>query len=321
MLSIRTNIWFSRLWETVKTGISTGWDGIKTLFLNYTPLGLIYSNWEGITEWFSQKWEEIKATVSSWVEPFSSLGRDSVDGLLNGINEKWQNLKAKVNELVNMLPEWVKHTLGIQSPSRVFMGLGGNIGEGLAVGIGNQENNVLSKMDAIRSKLVTPIRATAALGVASMATVATASPTFATDLTRLSPHSAGANRQISILFVGKGEGKSASGLKLPEAWIFKNQIQPSSQITKSKATLYKSVEAEWHNATKGNRDVVLLGKDSPKFKITHPFSTLKEAERAAKAKLNEQLNDYLWIAPKHPNKMVNQNCKTPDFNLRLYDSN
>lgn len=86
----------------------------------------------------------------------------------------------------------------------------------------------------------------------------------------------------------KGEGKSASGLSLPQAWIFKSQALPGSSVTKSKATIYKSVEASWHNDETGDREVVLEGEGSPKFEITHPHATKEEAERAAKSKLDEQ---------------------------------
>jgi phage protein D len=92
----------------------------------------------------------------------------------------------------------------------------------------------------------------------------------------------------ALLFTGRGEGKSASGLSLPQAWIFKSQVLPGSRITKSKATIYKSVEATWHNDETGDREAVLLGEGSPKFEITHPHATKDEAKRAAKSKLDEQ---------------------------------
>lgn len=172
--------WFSNAWDTVKTAVPIAWEGIKIALLNYTPHGLIYQNWDGISEWFGQKWDQvkttfttkwaaIKATVQTWKNDLKSIGSDMVQGLLNGIQAKWNALKAKISEMADMLPNWLKKKLGIKSPSRVFMGLGGHIGDGLAIGIDQRKPYVVGKMDGIRKAITAPMRGAATVGVVGAA--------------------------------------------------------------------------------------------------------------------------------------------------------
>ena len=59
--------WFSQKWDKVKTTFSTAWAGIKSIFLNYTPHGLIIQNWDSISTWFSGLWSRVKtATNAAW---------------------------------------------------------------------------------------------------------------------------------------------------------------------------------------------------------------------------------------------------------------
>ncbi len=95
-------------------------------------------------------------------------------------------------------------------------------------------------------------------------------------------------KEGTLLFVGRGEGKSASGKPLPQTWVYKNQLMPGSRVTKSKANTYKSVQALWHNKETGEKEAVTVGDGAPMFQITHPHATEAEAKNAAKAKLDEE---------------------------------
>lgn len=57
--------WTTNMWSGLTETASTAWDGLKTLLLNYTPHGLIYQHWDGITAYFSGLWEGIKSAFSS----------------------------------------------------------------------------------------------------------------------------------------------------------------------------------------------------------------------------------------------------------------
>jgi hypothetical protein len=64
------------------------------------------------------------------------LGGDIVNGLINGIKNSASALLNTVkNFIVNTIPGPIRSILGISSPSKVMMGFGGDVGEGLALGM------------------------------------------------------------------------------------------------------------------------------------------------------------------------------------------
>ena len=187
--------WFSDLWESIKSGISIAWDAIKNIFFNYTPQGLIITHWDTIVEWFgqlwdrvkstfTQKWQAIKSVVAAWKDDIKQKGMDIVQGLLDGITAKWNAVKEKIKGLAGMLPNWLKKRLGIQSPSRVFMGLGNNIGEGLAIGIDKQQANVMQSVKKMGANIVKPIAASTVLSAAAIGSPAAASGPDAYNMTQ-----------------------------------------------------------------------------------------------------------------------------------------
>ena len=50
---------------------------------------------------------------------------------------------------------------------------------------------------------------------------------------------------------------------------------------------FKTVEAHWHNEETGNKETVAAGEGSPIKRLRHVHAAKKEAETAAKAKLDE----------------------------------
>ena len=115
------------------------------------PVGLVISALVmlGIAVW--QNWDKIKAAFAAgkaWLANFGSnmlaVGRDIVLGLARGIagahSAVWNALKGVVQSGVGK----VKNLLGIKSPSRVFMAIGGHTAEGMAVGIDRGRRNVLN---------------------------------------------------------------------------------------------------------------------------------------------------------------------------------
>jgi phage-related protein len=123
----------------------------RALFLN--PIGLavtviagaaylIYRNWEPISAWFGKVWGKVKTAFSGawdWFKglpgQFSRLGSDLISGLVGGITAKLSAAKDTIVGFGQNIKGWFADTLGIKSPSRVFMGFGSNIGEGAQIGI------------------------------------------------------------------------------------------------------------------------------------------------------------------------------------------
>jgi hypothetical protein len=104
---------------------------------------LIYKHWDTIKPWFIKLWAGVKAVfTSTWdwmkgmVSGFTDFGSQIIDGLMNGIKSKFGEAKATIVGFGTNIKGWFADTLGIQSPSRVFLGFGDNIAQGAALGIG-----------------------------------------------------------------------------------------------------------------------------------------------------------------------------------------
>jgi hypothetical protein len=133
-------------WEAVKVAISTAVTGIKRLFLDYHPAGLIYQHWDDIAAWFTATlgalpgvfraaWDSIKAVTAQWVQDFLTIGGQIVDGLKAGIQAKWDEMVAWFSGLADSLTADFKSWFDIRSPSRVFREIGQFITEGLGLGL------------------------------------------------------------------------------------------------------------------------------------------------------------------------------------------
>lgn len=128
---------------------------------------LIYRNWKPIKQFFKNTWANLKAfaqsgignitrTILSWSPfalfyrvfakvmnyfgiqlptKFTGFGGMIIHGLTKGITNAAQGVYNKIGEVTYNIVQKAKGILGINSPSRVFMGLGHNIAEGTAIGI------------------------------------------------------------------------------------------------------------------------------------------------------------------------------------------
>lgn len=68
---------FTDTWENIKTFFSDALQWLVDLFLNWTLLGLIISNWDNIVQFFGDSWENIKTFFSD---------------ALNGIGQWWDDM-------------------------------------------------------------------------------------------------------------------------------------------------------------------------------------------------------------------------------------
>ncbi|MBD8144614.1 phage tail tape measure protein [Pantoea agglomerans] len=117
--------WFSGIWGSVKTAFNGGIVGIGKLIMNWSPLGLFYKAFAGVMSWFGV----------DLPKNFTDFGGNLIAGLVNGIGNKLAAAKDTIVNFGNSISGWFKETLGIHSPSRVFMGFGDNIGQGAAIGL------------------------------------------------------------------------------------------------------------------------------------------------------------------------------------------
>lgn len=114
---------------------------------------MVWRNWDGIKGGLLAIWSELSAGVSAWwantaagaaalwqdlvglKDRFMTAGSDLMAGLMDGISARMGEVRDKVVGVASMIAEWFRETLGIASPSRVFIQYGGWISEGAALGI------------------------------------------------------------------------------------------------------------------------------------------------------------------------------------------
>lgn len=144
-------------WDKIKGAFRAGigylgqaWAWLKSNARNILqfsgPIGqaalFIWDNWATIKSAFSQG----LAFVSGLVGRFVSIGRAIIDGLVSGITAAPGRVWAALKSIVMRGVDGVKNLLWINSPSRVFMGFGGSISEGLAMGIDRGGRQPLGSM-------------------------------------------------------------------------------------------------------------------------------------------------------------------------------
>jgi hypothetical protein len=135
---------------------------------------LIYNNWGAISAWFagiwaaissaaSAGWEFIKAKFNDGIAWLSALpgrmlaiGQGIMSGLVNGISSGAAWVRDKIMGLASQVSDWFKNALGINSPSLVFAGFGGNITDGLAQGLDKTARTAIKASQRIANAVADP---------------------------------------------------------------------------------------------------------------------------------------------------------------------
>jgi len=112
-------------------------------------------------------------------EQLMEIGSMMIQGLLDGIMAKWEELKAMIYELGNLLPQWLREPLQVQSPSRVFEEIGNFIGQGLAQGIADSQALVAQTTDTLGQAAVTSTQGTVQSVLGALGTLFQGSKKFA----------------------------------------------------------------------------------------------------------------------------------------------
>ena len=80
------------------------------------------------------------------IPSMNEVGRNIIQGLWSGISSMIGWVQEKVGKAMGGIVGGVKRLLGIQSPSKVFAGIGSNMGEGIAVGFSDAMKGVEEDM-------------------------------------------------------------------------------------------------------------------------------------------------------------------------------
>ena len=135
--------WFGGLWTRIKAFFNSGIANISATILNWSPLGMFYRAFASVMNWFGV----------SMPAKFSDFGRMLISGLIRGITGKLGALKSTIVNAAGNAAAWFKSKLGIRSPSRVFMGFGGFMMQGLERGIDRGSGGPLDRITRLSRKL------------------------------------------------------------------------------------------------------------------------------------------------------------------------
>lgn len=126
----------------------------------YLGVGVVY-----VFSWFT-RFGEILGDAVFWLSELPGkmydAGAAMVTGLANGIRSGLGALRDAVTGMGASTVQWLRETLGIRSPSRVFAMLGGYVGEGFAQGIGASADTVGNAADAMSAAAFSGLRAAGA---------------------------------------------------------------------------------------------------------------------------------------------------------------
>lgn len=131
----------SAAWQSITAVIGAAWDTVR---------GLLTAGLRLLRGDFSGAWDAIMETVRSlgqrMQDYFAGLpalmigyGRDIVMGLARGISAAGDAAVAEAKAIASRVAGSVKGFFGIQSPSKLMQEYGENIGDGLAIGIKNND--------------------------------------------------------------------------------------------------------------------------------------------------------------------------------------
>lgn len=139
VLSVIGSTW-NRAWSGIASFLGGIWSGISSAVSN----GI-----NGVVSFMSGLAGKALSAVSSLPDLLVSTGRNMIEGLMNGIQEVAGNIAGAILNPVKDAVAGVKNFLGIKSPSRLFMQIGGYTGEGMAIGLRKSGAMVQKASDAL----------------------------------------------------------------------------------------------------------------------------------------------------------------------------
>jgi phage-related minor tail protein len=137
----------SSVWNSIKSVVTSVWNGIKSS--TTTTVNAIKNTvskvFNSLKTTVSTAMNNVKSAIESgWTKAksflqginLSTIGRNIIDGLVNGIKGTAGRVASAVKSIADGIPSTIKKMLGIHSPSRVMRDeVGYWISEGLAKGI------------------------------------------------------------------------------------------------------------------------------------------------------------------------------------------
>lgn len=145
LIAIGVLLW--KNWDKLRAKSGELWSKLgnfKLILIALTgPIGILiaagislYKNWDTIKEKGSKFIGSVKSNFNELKDiDLKQIGKDVINGFINGIKSKITDVKNVVKEAANAVTSKIKDVLNINSPSRVLMEMGEDTGEGFVIGI------------------------------------------------------------------------------------------------------------------------------------------------------------------------------------------
>lgn len=104
------------------------------------------------SEW-NAKIKSLTNATSTELSSLEQIGKDAGNGLLIGLSSTSESIRKKALEIAESVSKTISGALKIKSPSRVTMGFGVNINEGLIKGIEQSQSKLQGAMNSVYGSL------------------------------------------------------------------------------------------------------------------------------------------------------------------------
>ena len=132
----KAGVEFGKVANYAKTKASEAWNGLTSAF-------------SGVANWAGERWNDITKAFSNAWQVFSDIGKNIWNGLKNGIGNIANNMKNMFTGAVDN----VKKFLGIHSPSRLFMGIGDYMSQGMNIGFESNFGDIVKSASELSAEI------------------------------------------------------------------------------------------------------------------------------------------------------------------------
>lgn len=122
--------------------------------LFWRMIGRILDRLGGLGTAIGKSLEDALAVIGALATNFYELGRDLMQGLINGLKSLGGKVASTVKDIATSPIKIAKKALGIGSPSKVFAGIGSDVGAGLVNGL---RGGMADVANAARLSLAAPV--------------------------------------------------------------------------------------------------------------------------------------------------------------------
>jgi phage-related protein len=132
------------VWGSVWNSVSSFFSGIWSGMIAATAAGVM-----GVISWFTGIRGQVLGALAGAGDWLVSTGRNMIEGLIRGVQAVAGKIAETVLAPIRNAVNGVKSFLGIHSPSRLFIEIGGYTGEGMALGLESKADRIADASEAL----------------------------------------------------------------------------------------------------------------------------------------------------------------------------